>query len=141
MIAQRWMTWFSHLGSRRAARPAASSLARHGLRPSMATQHVDVGDVPVFDHRQKQVGFIPAPPDITGAVEINPAQWMSHCLNDAVSWTLQDSDDGEITRLIGALGLRVPLVNPSQQICGIVVLEASIRPGQIVTSSAVRVRH
>ncbi|MEO7050068.1 MAG: hypothetical protein ABI128_00230 [Rhodanobacter sp.] len=84
---------------------------------------VDLADIPVFGHRHRQVGVIQAPADVADAAEVTPAQWLSHCMNDAVHWTAHATDDGELNRQAGALGLwRVPLVNHQHQVCDMVVL-------------------
>ena len=128
MIAQRWTAWFARFGARRGAMVAPAPFGHPARDRSVVMQSVDVGEVPVFDHRHQQVGFIPAPANVADGVEVTAAQWMSHCMNDPVSWTAQAIDDGEISRRVGALGQRVPLVNESHQIRGIVVLEAPVRP-------------
>ncbi|MEO8778369.1 MAG: hypothetical protein ABI389_06815 [Rhodanobacter sp.] len=129
MIARFWVGWLARFGARDVAGKAPPPFPRDWSDAHVAAQHVEVGDVPVFDQRHRQVGFIPCRADIVDDVDLTAARWMSHCMNDPVSWWQQAIDADEVSRLVGTANLhRVPLVNNNNQVCGVVVLDATARP-------------
>lgn len=117
---------------RRKARPlpaafssdqSSSALETHAL--SARSCEMRTGDIPVFDCHRRQVGFIARPverPEVQGELG---HRLMSHCMNTAVSWLALEVPADNIDRLARATCLRrIPLTDPDNQLCGIMVLDA-----------------
>lgn len=126
MIPKHWKTSLARFVGHGQAISAATPRAGHLHGSSGSIQRIKIGDVPVFDRRRRQVGFIAAPVERTGGHGLTSAQCMSHCMNEAVSWLRDETGEDEVNRLVGTVSLsRVPLMDNNNQICGIVILGAA----------------
>lgn len=127
MIPPRWKTSFTLIadrtrGSSAERRGSAGAVAEHHIpNPQRAVPGMDIGDIAVFDHHRRQIGFIRAPERGRDEWMFTREGQMSHCMNAPLS--LFDLEGGDVPGTAGSWR-RIPLLDSEKEICGVVVYDA-----------------
>lgn len=116
---------------------------RHVVDPNTETDRtahasaVVVDDVPVFDCRQRQMGWLIDSARARSSMGDSSTGFMHYCMNAAVRWSPRGVEENNA--LLNANSLRrIPVADPQGRISGIVVLPGATRKAEAIVETPLR---
>lgn len=87
------------------------------------------GDVPVFDHLQRQLGWLIDSAKARLSLGASSPGFMQYCMNAAVRWYAADDGCDQLEPLRSATSVRrIPVTDAQGRVCGVVVLPSTASP-------------